>query len=162
MLPFFLLLILLAGCASGGAIKYKKSTDFSKYKTFSWWVIFEDTVKNEIEYNRSYDGDRFRPEVERRLSAKGFRKFTQKPDFLIMVETLVSTRTKTEDHNGTVAYRREGSFIVNFVDAKTKDIIWNTWSTGVIFEPHNEKGELAQTLREVLAALDQFPPTKEN
>lgn len=158
--------ILFVGCASGGAIKYNNSTDFSKYKTYAWENRLPDPDEDESDFIFGYDAQQLKAVISQRLRFRGFQEVTSEfgstsgPDFLVVIETLVSRRTETIHHHEEGAKRVEGSLSLSFVDAKTKEVIWKTWAIGVIYEPDNQTNEVAQPIKEILEALEQFPPSK--
>lgn len=49
-----------------------------------------------------------------------------------------------------------GVIVVMPDGTRTDEVIWQTRSIGVLYEPHNRKDELAQTVREVLVSLDRI------
>ena len=153
-----LLVVFVTSCAGGRAIEYEKRQDFSKYKTYAWHTSERERVADEDTPSFFYDKIKLRAEVAQKLQAKGFVEHTPDPDLLIVVEALVSRLTPTVNHHKDKAIKREGSLVLNFVDAQTREVIWKTWAVGVIYEPDNRKDEPAQTLADILEALNQFPP----
>ena len=159
-----LMCLMFAGCASQNAL-VKEDVDFAKYKTYAWQGISKKDNGEVI--NFYYDKERLKAEIDQRMVAKGFEEVAPQfdgvlssPDLYIVDRALIAQFTNTVNHHQEKAIRREGSLIVSFVDAKTHEVVWQTRSIGVLYEPDNRKDELAQTAREVLVSLDRFLPEK--
>ena len=145
---------------------YKKGVDFSKYRTWAWIPINEMRAPDPMAQNER--ADRFiRTGIERELVNRGYPMRPGSPDFY------VSYITGVKDDLGTTAWGygyggqawaaegiqaynyREGTLIVDVIDADKRELIWRGWAEGVI----NTFEEPDQLVREAVQKIfAEFPP----
>jgi hypothetical protein len=171
--------ILIAGCASMSVnYDYDQRVNFASLKTYDWLPtpqkarISELTIKN-IEFA-----------VDKQLEAKGLKMSSENPDFLIAVHVTKQTKVDTEQwgyaygngnffhggrfsrfggatsdyqfRSGTDTYVYEiGTLIVDFVDTKTRELIWRGTATAEI-DPSAPSIDLIN--KAVAKILENFPP----
>lgn len=166
----------LAGCATAPMdidFDYDTGTDFAALKTFSWMPATGNAAADELLVKR------IRGSVDRGLNAKG-RMPSENPDFLIAMQ--LSGRTA---YGGSVGVgmsvgipvgragrvsvgggkskpieKKEGTVVLDFLDAKTKSLVWRATASGAV-EAKPTPEEQQQRIDEVVAEmLERFPPKK--
>ena len=142
-------LLLAAGCSSVSVSNdFDSKVDFSSLHTYSWVEVPQSTSENvqrELATNSLIEG-RVKKAVNRQLAAKGLRETTQDPDFLIAFHTGVQDKTDIQSWGygygywgmrgggvSTINYQ-EGTLILDFIDPKTKNLIWRGVGKKVISE----------------------------
>ena len=167
-----LTLTLLAGCATVTVqYDYDTTADFAALRTYDWMerpsgkgAISDLTAKRVISA------------VDGQLQARGYGLAAQDPDFLVAIHG--STRQKVDVvdygyHYGrydryrsgyygsrridTVEYE-EGTLIIDFIDADSRDLIWRGSGTGVT-DPGASPEKREKRINEAVAKiLQKFPP----
>lgn len=169
----YLFVFLLVSCSSSKVIyDYDVKTDFSKFKTYSF---FEDVGGglNEI------DAKRFTRSIERYLDSLGFEK-VEKPDFYINV---VSEKSDVPRNNnvgiGVGSGGRRGGvglgistgisiggnkvnerIAIDFVDASSNQLFWQGVVNAKVKEKTNPSAREIFVNDLVKKILSKFPPTK--
>lgn len=164
------LLLAIAGCSPAITVyhDYDKSIDFTSYQTFDWKMDLDvESRQNPLYYNELTDM-RIREAVDEALAAKGYNKTIVNPDFQIHYHIMVEDKSiATLDplgHNydaywlGTTAtaYQyKEGTLIIDLMDADTNKLIWRGWAVAVLEDLRREVVEkrLKQTITRILGAL---------
>ncbi|BDU76162.1 DUF4136 domain-containing protein [Mesoterricola sediminis] len=174
-----LALAALAGCAPYSIrYDYDSHAPYAGYKTFDWYAKSakangkSDGVQNPIMDRR------VRGAVERELAAKGLRmEKTGEPDVLITYypvyrQGTVYTTTTVGPHYGwwrpwgygvgasfTEARTfREGSIILEIVDNKTNQLVWQAVAEGALTgldDPEDAEHQVGKAVHEMLS---RFPP----
>ena len=159
-------------CASIYDVKYDydQQANFADLKTFDWMTVPE---KANID---SLDVDRVKKAVSAELQAKGLMMNSNNPDFLIAEH--LGSKDKVQITNwgydygprrgyrggywgpgGTTAYQyEEGSLILDFVDAKSKKMIWRGVAKADINNvdtPEKKEKLINEAVQEI---LKNFPP----
>ncbi len=153
------LIIFAAGCSSISVTHdYDPQADFSSLRTFAW-LPFPKTVKvNDLAVKRVQDA------VTRELEAKGLQKNTQNSDFLIAMHG--TTQKKVDitdwgylgDRDVNVRHYTEGTLVLDFVDAKSENLLWRGEAKGAI-DPTASPQERTERINEAAAKLlAKFPP----
>jgi hypothetical protein len=167
VLDVFLVLVslaVLAGCSTDATkYQYESKADFSNLKTFDW---FE--VPQEAQVNQLFVTD-IKNTVNGILAAKGKKKVSETPDFLIALN--FRKQLKEEDwsisdarYGSYRAYREslpkiyeEGTMILDFVDPETKELLWRGSATDAIksaLDPEQQR----QRIKDIVAKiLEKFP-----
>lgn len=120
---------------------YDRSFQFSNLKTFSFATqrrapgdpLTSDTLNN----------GRIRTGLESQLLAHGFQMETEKPDFVIAYYVTTKNKLNVQDYNygprgwwGSRDIRvnqySEGTLMVDFIDAKTNQVIWRGRASGTL------------------------------
>ena len=142
---------------------YDEQFDFKSLKTYDWMTVPE---KADID---SLNVDRIKKAVNAGLQAKGLMMTSNNPDFLIAEHHGSKDKIQVEDwgygYSRHGRYRRsssyqyeEGSLILDFIDAKSKELIWRGLAKAVVDKIDTpEKAE--KIINEaVLEILKNFPP----
>jgi hypothetical protein len=167
----------LAACATPPMdidFDYDTGADFAALKTFDWMPATGNAAADELLVKR------IRGSVDRGLQAKGRTASTDKPDFLIAMQ--LSGRTA---YGGSTAVgvsvgipvgragrvsvggakskpieKKEGTVVLDFLDAKTKSLVWRATASGAV-QPNPSPEEQQKRIDEVVAQmLERFPPKK--
>lgn len=161
--------IAVLGCASIKVkSEYNKQIDFHRYKTYNWIT----QPKKPFAYLTTPVDPRWvtaliKQYVESELKAKGYRRADSNPDFLIAYYTNVKDKIDTAplgyDHISDT-YRgqrievreyREGSLVLDFVDGKTKEMIWRGLAIGVVKDAEKIEEQIEAAVEKILKL---FPP----
>jgi hypothetical protein len=171
--------IFVAGCASMSVnYDYDQRINFASLKTYDWLPaprkaeVDQLTIRN-IEFA-----------VDKQLKAKGLGMSSETPDFLIAVHITKQRKVDTEQWgyaygNGNFFYGRRfsrfggapsdyqfrrgtdtyvydiGTLIIDFVDTKTRELIWRGTATAEI-DPSAPSIDLIN--KAVSKILENFPP----
>jgi hypothetical protein len=170
--------IILGACGSGIKISsdFDRSVDFSKYKTFSFYQL-TDKGPGLSELNR----DRIVNSIKQELVKKGMTENNTNPDVLVNATAVTKDKkqvTGTTNYygyggyyrpyswspgfSGTTTYNvyeyKDGSLIIDFVDAASKKLVWQGTGNKEIDMPvKNAETLIPEAVTKILAG---FPPGK--
>jgi Domain of unknown function (DUF4136) len=170
--------ILLSSCGSGIKISsdYDRTVEFNGYKTYSFYQ-FSDKGPGLSELNR----DRIINSIKKELEKKGLTENNTNPDVLVNATTIAKDKkqvTGTTNYygyggyyrpyslspgfSGTTTYNvyeyRDGSLIIDFIDANTKKLVWQGTGNKEIDVPlKNAETLIPEAVTKILAG---FPPKK--
>jgi hypothetical protein len=165
----FSLIILLIGCSTISVNHdYDPDFNFSGLRTYDLLPVPAKAARNELVVKRVISA------IKRNLDAKGIRRDSRTPDFLVAIHG--GRQTKVDVVDWGYAYGRygrywgprrvdvyeyqEGTLIIDFVDARTRELFWRGAATGVI-GPYMSPEERGKIINEAVAkVLDKFPPAK--
>jgi len=174
----FCAVLLAAGCSSVSVSHdFDSKVDFANLRTYSWIAApklnpesTSVSIQKELETN-SLVGGRVKRAVNQQLAAKGLRETTQDPDFLVAFHTGVQDKTDVQSWGygygywgmrgggvSTINYQ-EGTLILDFIDPKTKDLIWRGVGTKVLSRstsPEKSEKTINTAVEEI---LKKYPPT---
>ena len=171
---FLVLLAFVIGCGPSISVNhdYDPAYNFTTLKTYDWLKITEPQQASELVIKR------FMNAIDNEMTTKGMTKVSENPDFLIAVQGLTETKTDVTNYGygGGYGYGygpyggwgaggvdistyKEGTVLLDFVDAKTKAMFWRGTATaiaepGLSAEKQEQKFALAAS-----KLLSQFPPT---
>src|SRR5262245_4852662 len=173
----FALGVALAGCATAPMdidFDYDTTANFAALKAFDWMPATGNAAKDELLVKR------IRSAVDAQLQAKGRAASAGNPDFLIARQ--LSGRTA---YGGSAAVgvsvgipvgragrvsvggarskpieKKEGTLVLDFLDAKTKSLLWRATASGAV-EANPTPDEQQKRINAVIAEmLAYFPPKK--
>jgi hypothetical protein len=166
-LSFILLLFLLASCSSVSVNSdYDKKVDFTSYKTYAY-------LKNAIDKVEISDLDKKRilRSIDEAMTTKNFTK-SETPDVLISIFTKENERVDVYNNSGFgfgwspfwgmgIGYNHvnttpEGTLIIDILDAKTKELVWQGEGSGYLTKNTDKKD--ARIKEFVDKILSQYPP----
>ena len=173
---FFLSLLVIAvftGCASMKVDSdYDSTASFDAYQTFAW-MEKPDQVKDNLTKLGEIT-QRIENAVERELMADGYQKASTAPDFFVVYHTAVETqitgatidtwgygyrrprwRTGTVYADVSVDTYKEGSLIIDIVDAKENELVWRGSAVGAVNSPEQAAKKVDEAVQKILA---EFPP----
>ncbi|MBE0571713.1 MAG: DUF4136 domain-containing protein [Ignavibacteriaceae bacterium] len=173
-ISFFVLLALIGCSAVSVSTDYDPATDFNTYKTYKWGTANDPNdalLKNQLVLNRVYKA------IDNSLTAKGFTKTDNNPDFVVYPHAGTKERTNIESWgygyggwwgagpymgwpggNIDVNQYTEGSLFIDIVDMTDNKLIWRGVGTGVVDAPSSPE-EGSQKMNDAVAKiLQDFPP----
>jgi len=163
---------LISSCSTVYDVRYDydKQTDFQTLKTYDWMPIPDGVEINSLVVKR------VKKATEPELAARGLVKAPSKPDFLIVQH--ITTQEQIEVANWGYGYGpyprygggywgpggvptysyEEGTLVLDFVDAKTKQLIWRGSAKAEIdtVDSPEESWELIKKAVEEI--LKKYPP----
>ena len=171
----FIILCLMAitiSCSPIYSVKYDydTKTDFASLKTYDWLPI---PAKADID---RLNVERIKNAVNSQMAAKGLRNAADNPDFLIASHVGKKEKVRIADWGyGYGSYGRywggyggprgvdvykyeEGSLILDFVDAKSKKLIWRGSAkaqTNTVKTPEKREKLITEAVQKI---LEKFPP----
>lgn len=173
--PALLSLALLGGCTGYNVTyDYDVTASYGRYKTFDYY-----TSKKGTGGTTSLMDKRVRAAVEKELQAKGFAMETKAdPDFLVTYYPIVQERkVRTSTHVGMGlgwGYRpmygrmgtstsqvhryKEGTIVIEIVDFKTNQMIWQGAAAGALTGLDNPEDADEVVPKAVRDILSKFPP----
>jgi len=164
-----LVLIALIGCSSMSIyVEYDQQTDFSRYKTFAW-IETQPRRMPAKRIDAHILDSRIREAVEAELSARGFR-LVPRPEADLLVIYHVGAKNKVDvthygyrygprgrwvGHRVEVTKYKEGTLIIDIIDARLKELIWRGSAVGAVYSA----GDLDRKLTDAVGRLlEHFPP----
>jgi len=153
---------------------YDTAADFSVLKTFDWMPATGNAAGDELLVKK------IRNTMDAQLQAKGCSKAADNPDFLIGMELSGKTvsggstgvgvsvgipvgrmgRVSVGGGKSKASEKKEGTLVIDFVDAKTKSLVWRATVTDAVnpsATPEQKQQKIDAVIAEMLA---QFPPKK--
>jgi hypothetical protein len=170
----FFAFAILTSCSSTVQVStdYDKTMDFSKYKVFSMYKL--KVTDNVSQLNQ----ERIMNAIRNELLKKGFKKDDEHPDMLINVTAVLQDRqsvsSNTYGYGGyyrpygwgggmsntsfDVYHYKNGSLIIDVVDAATEKLIWQGTGNKDIDSPSKDPD--ASIANAVAKILYTFPPSQ--
>ncbi|WP_394759061.1 DUF4136 domain-containing protein [Flavobacterium sp.] len=164
-------LFLLASCSAVRVNSdYEKNVDFTLYKTYA----FHRTGIDKVEIS-DIDKKRILRSIDEEMTLKGFTK-SESPDLLINFTTKAEKNINVNQFytgfgygwgygwnpywggNASVYTNTEGTLIIDLIDAKKKELIWQGEGIGYLTKNTNKKDENIKCF--VSKILTQYPPIK--
>ena len=159
------LLVLTLTCSSVYDVSYDfdKQADFARLKTYDWLPVPEKVAIDTLVLNRIKNA------ANTQLEGKGFRMLPDNPDFLVAMHA--GTKEKVSYRDWGYSYGgywrgprysslnyEEGTLILDFVDAKSKELIWRGVAKGFVGSAQTPE-ETDKLVNEfVQKILQYFPP----
>jgi hypothetical protein len=167
--------VLVLGCSSVSVTTdYDHEANFTALKTYEWMPLPKDALSANASTNmfqNSLVDKRFRTAVKNQLDAKGLTENSANPDFFIAYHS--GTQDKVNVTNYGYGYGRwggyggggvdvhqytQGTIILDFVDAKSKQLIWRSVATGALADkpdPTTVEEKINGVVQQMLAS---YPP----
>lgn len=157
--------VTLAACSSMRTnIDYDPVYDFSTLKSYNW-------IPNpQIEQANELFDKHFRKIMDEKLAARGYSVDENNPDFLVAYHGNVQSKVDVTNwgyrypgwYGGIEVYQyEEGTLIVDFVDAKAKDIIYRGTVTAEMDRRSTDFEKRQKRITEAVEKiLKSFPPPK--
>jgi len=167
-----------SGCSHQTAVNadYDTSADFTVYKTYAWIdeVLPPDKIPEDIGAPNDITDRRIRASLTEEMAAKGFTATTDNPDlivyYLVGVEDKVDVTDWGYSYASTGRYGgwdsrnvdtynyQEGSLIVDFVDARSRVLVWRG-TAGKVLETMTAE-EADQSIKDIVKqVMTLYPPT---
>jgi Domain of unknown function (DUF4136) len=153
---FLIFHILLAGCGSSSQVysDYDRSANIEEYRTFGWLPSDQIEARNNPLYYNELNDKRIKNAVAAQLESKGYRYKISKPEILLHYHIIIEDKTtvRTDPYgyyygpywmrtHVDVFQYREGTLIVDLMDAATNSLVWRGWVTSFIKNTNPEKTE---------------------
>lgn len=170
-LLFLSLILLLSSCSSVRVVSdFDKEIDFTEYSSYAYYKPSIDEVKIS-----DLDKRRILRAIDQELSEKGMIK-SDTPDIIIGLYTKEQERIDVyQDHYGhnwgwypyydpfgprsRVSHTTEGTLFIDFLDAKSKNLIWQGIGYSDLNANNMEKKE--KRIKEIVSKiLDAYPPER--
>ena len=161
------LFMLVLSCAASVSVKhdYDPQYDFAALKTYSWLSVQAPAQASELRVKR------FQSAIDRQLETKGMQMVSENPDFMIALHGFTTTKVNVTDYgynygrywsmgsrNIDVSTYKEGTIFLDFVDSKSKELVWRSSATSVV-EPDLSVEEQEQKFNMAgEKMLAEFPP----
>lgn len=170
---FLSISFILTGCASLSVnSNFDRELDYSALKTYHWLKSTQEPISEPILRNTLSDAYIART-INERLKAEGLSEQADgQPDFLVdyhidvrRTEEIVRKGAwhhdwPNERGNITTIYEsRKGTFVLDFLDPESKNLIWRGWATGVIEQnpdPEKIKKKFEKAVEKI---FEKFPPS---
>ena len=171
-----IILYAMAGCATPSPVNldYDTGANFGDLNTYNWMPASGNASANELLVKK------IRNSVDSQLKNKGRKLATDNPDFLIAMEISGKSvysgavgvgmsvsipvgragRISVGGGRSKPTEKREGTLVLDFVDAKTNSLLWRATATEAV-NPAATPAEQQQMIDSVIAQmLAEFPPGK--
>ncbi len=138
-----ILIGLLATSAQAQSVQtdYDRSFNFSNLKTFGF-AVQRRPAMDPLASDSLNDG-RIRTAIESQLIGNGYRTNGDSPDFVIAYHVTTKNKLSVQDYgygpprfwgsrNISVNQYSEGTLLVDFIDAKTNQVIWRGRASGTL------------------------------
>lgn len=161
------LIALMLGCATTSVnYDYDKEFDFSTFKTYDWMTTPQNVRADEFLLKR------VKSALSRELRAKGISLTLDNPDFFVALHGSRENKVQVTDWGYSygpferrireskieVSQYEQGTLLVDFVEAKTKQMVWRGIASRVL-EPDLAPQEKERLINEaVTEMMKNFPP----
>ena len=149
---------------------YDREANFAQYKSFDWMERHNPREGGPSALNNPLTLKNIKSSIERELIAKGIRPDETNPDMLIAVHTGVQDKVDVERHGyrygrwgrrvgtyTTVERYKEGSIVVDVVDAKSKEMVWRGVAKDVLSKAESRLEYVDESMK---ALFKEYPPKK--
>ena len=161
-------LLMLVSCAP-----YRVQTDFdhaikfTQYKAFSWSRDFQRRRSDRFRFREgSLNEHRVMQAVTSQLSRRGLRQVPpSRADLIVSYKVVIHEKLVVDHYPGwyrpywaghsAVHTYREGTLIIEMVDAKRRRLVWRGWASGRLGRPDTTAADINLA---VTSILNQFPP----
>lgn len=151
-------LSLVGGCVTTSAAT-SPNANLASYRTFAFYRA--DTPK-QVAFERSPAGQVVQERIAADLQAKGLTETQENPDLLVAYHSKLQQKTDVTDwgYGGfywggpgdvTVDQYTQGTLIVDFIDPKTKQVVWRGTASAVANNPENpDTGKIASAVDKLM------------
>ncbi len=173
LFPFLCLMVFIISCSSVYDVQFDYDTkaDFSNLKTYDWLPAPETADIDRLNLQRIKNA------VNSQLGAKGLKMTSDNPDFSIATHLGTKDRVRVMNWGyGYAPYGRywggswgpggvdvyqyeEGSLILDFVDSKSKDLIWRGSGKAQVDSASTPESRDKLINEAVTKILENFPPS---
>jgi len=166
---------MLNGCSTLSVnYDYDNTIDFKQYKTYAWIPVAQGAPGNArtaVERNSLLD-QRIRSAVDLQMSDRGFQP-SESPDLHVVYHIGLEDKVQVTDwgyrysdyywgYGGRqidVYNYKEGTLIVDVIEAESHNLIWRGSGTGVVDQTQRSPEEMQARFNEIMAEImASFPP----
>ena len=133
--------VAVAGCATMNVSSHiERGINFSEYVTYDWGPPDNLPVGDPRLDNNPFFNDYLQGAVEKKMAAKGYERAAGgQPDLLVHYHASVNQKIDVYGVDSTYGYcyqncepqysnYEQGTLVIDFVDAKTKKVVWRGWA----------------------------------
>lgn len=170
-IPLFLAgLVLFAACSSISVKEdYNPSTDFTKYKSYKFYD--GETAQGDQLAANPIVKERIMRAVDEQMAQKGFKKVEGgEADLVLVLVAGVQQKAQVTQSGGygwygrggytDIDYYKEGTLVIDMVDASAKSLVWRGTGTGTLSETASVEDAEYNARQNITKMLQNFPPTK--
>jgi hypothetical protein len=155
----YLLIItwLLLGCGATSQVftDYDRTANLNEYQTFGWQPPTHIEAQNNPLYYNELNDKRIKTAVAKQLESRDYQ-FSDDPEMIIhyhiILEDKTVMRTDPYGYYGPYWMRtevnvyeyREGTLIIDFMDADTNSLVWRGWITS--FLKNNDASNMEESV----------------
>jgi len=158
-----LLLLLMLGCSAiyDVSYDYDSEADLTQFRTYDWLPIPKGVEADDLVVGR------VKRATNAELGEKGFRMTSDNPDFLIAIHTGSEKKVtytawgysgRWRSGRRTKFQYQEGTLVLDFIDGKSKQLVWRGQAKGFLDRKTNPKKEEKLVNEAVTKILKHFPP----
>jgi hypothetical protein len=169
--------LLAAGCSSVNVqTQFDPGAEFAKYRTYAWVTAPPGPQENPaMRSSRVYA--MVVGSIDTALPGKGFKRVATEasPEMLVAVHGFAQEKIEVSQYGYSYAYGpygfypaavvpvtdvhqyREGTLLLDFVDAATKQLVWRGIATAVLSRDGVTQDQVDEAVKQLLAA---YPPPK--
>jgi hypothetical protein len=168
----FILVVGLAACNPTLQVSYDrdKSINIDDYKTYGWLDVKAiENRNNDPRYYNELTDKRIKAAVDKEMAGKGYSSVQAKPAMEMHYHIIVENKTTVISEPMGITYGdywarkistsypyREGTLIIDIMDAKTNQLVWRGSGTDVITVEMTKDPETAIN-KAVKEILKKFP-----
>ena len=149
---FFLML----GCSSISIrTDFDDQADFSTYKTYQWM-----DKKEKAGARADLADTRIKRAIDQELGSKGYQLAGKgkNPDLLVIYHMNVTRKIQVDQFDyrywGPRRYK-EGTLVLDFIDAASRQLVWRGWATGVLGRPQKMEEHINKAVQ---GLMEKYPP----
>lgn len=174
--------LLVAGCSSFNVTSdYNPAIDFSQYGTYAWLPRPDATDTSQGVNNDGLLYQRIERATDAGLSAKGLRRVQTDADASLLITEHINVeqklRVNTTNYgygygrwgyyggyggpgytDTTVDQYEQGTLILDFIDARTKELVWRGMAQSRLKDLKTPEEREARVRAAVNAILEKYPP----
>ncbi len=170
LVTLLLAVAIVGGCASSAVfMDYSLSGLWSNYRSWNWLPEPRAEDIGPLAQNPA-NRTSIEDAVDWAMKNRGLMRNEQTPDLLVAYYAgktdsiqpgvwgyTYAPQANYKDQQGTPETFKGGTLVIDLVDAKTKELLWRGWSTGVVNAPNQDKTD--NTIREVVKKImAEYPP----
>jgi hypothetical protein len=175
--PLLILALLFPGCSSIDVNHdFDPDANFYQYTTYGWLeqpTTSSGSAREATMQNQLLD-KRIKNAVNAQMTIKGFTQTASNPELLLKYHTGVQDRIDVTDWGYTYHGRywgwqdrdisvynyTEGTLILDFIDSKTKELVWRASATATV-DPNATPEQRDKLVNEAAAKMiEKYPPKK--
>ncbi|HMK38155.1 MAG TPA: DUF4136 domain-containing protein [Bacteroidota bacterium] len=169
--------VLVLGCSNiSVTTDYDREFNFKQLKSFEWLGMAKNSTSANAETAMLQNGlidKRVRATVKSQLEAKGLKENPDSADFFIMYHAGTEKKVNVTDYGYGYGYGyggrwggggvdvqqyTQGTLILDFVDPKTKTLLWRSVATGALSSTPDPSTADQKVHDVVSQMLSDFPP----
>jgi Domain of unknown function (DUF4136) len=165
-----ILLFLAFSCSPSVSVfnDYDRQIDLSSYSSYNWKQLDrKESVQNPL-YDNELNDKRIKTAVDKAMKKKGYQIITESPELYVHYHIVIEDKSvvirESDIHNYSTywlgldmnAYQyKEGSLIIDLMDAKTDALVWRGWAVTILedLNPENVEKRLDRTIQRIFEGL---------